>query len=538
MGAGRLDDPDLTRRPGDAASAAAADGGSDAPRRSSLPGTGRGESRADDGRPAGGGPSGSSAGSAGSGSAGSGSAAGSGGASSPFFQRNGRDSSSSNDRGKAPGAARSEARSGAAAAGEPTKEGNSSAGSGSGSSGSASGSGTPAVRKPGGTDRATPAPRGSDADRGAGARTTTAKTTVKSTDKTTSKATAGATTRDSDPADPGAGDPRKPSAAKTRTGTDTRTPATAAGPNTARTDGSRSDTTRKHDAQSTVTTPAARPTSALDGPRDTDTISLVRPNLPRRGTGSTTDRGGDSMKKTDRAAVTERMPAERRPTPEPVRAGSAAGRPTPAADRTAPYDRPGTPPGVQPPPGRLGPGALSTEPLGTPDGPMPSRPGPLGPPGPQAGPRGPQSPPQGGRDHGGYEPLRSDRAEPAERRPPASGRRARLRLSRVEPLSVTKLSFAFSLCVFLIMMVAVAVLWFVLNSIGVFDSVTDAADTLTNGTDADVSNWLSFGRAMQISLLVGAINVVLMTALATLGALLYNLCAEMIGGLEVTLSDQ
>ncbi|EFC86161.1 hypothetical protein FrEUN1fDRAFT_0772 [Parafrankia sp. EUN1f] len=406
MGAGRLDDPDLTRRPGDAASAAAADGGSDAPRRSSLPGTGRGESRADDGRPAGGGPSASAAGSAGSGS---------GGASSPFFQRNGRDSSSSNDRGKAPGAARSEARSGAAAAGEPTKEGGSSAGSGSGSgtSGSASGSGTSPARKPGGTDRATPAPRGSDADRGAGARTTTAKTTIKSTSKTT----ATATTRDGDPADPAGGDPRKPSMAKTRTGTDTRTPAAAAGPNTARTDGSRSDTTRKHDAQSTVATPAARPTSALDGPRDTDTISLVRPNLPRRGTGSTTDRGGDSMKKTDRAAVTERMPAERRPTPEPVRAGSGAGRPTPA-DRTAPYDRPGTPPGVQPPPGRLGPGALSTEPLAPPDGPMPSRPGPLGPPGPQAGPRGPQSPQQGGRDHGGYEPLRSDRAEAAERRPP------------------------------------------------------------------------------------------------------------------------
>lgn len=123
-------------------------------------------------------------------------------------------------------------------------------------------------------------------------------------------------------------------------------------------------------------------------------------------------------------------------------------------------------------------------------------------------------------------------------RPPGAGRRAKLRLSKVNPITVTRLSFAFSLCVFVVLLVAVAVLWFVLNSIGVFDSVTDAADTLTDSSAGDVRGWLSFGRAMEISLLIGAINVILMTALTTLGALLYNLCAEMIGGIEVTLSDQ
>lgn len=123
-------------------------------------------------------------------------------------------------------------------------------------------------------------------------------------------------------------------------------------------------------------------------------------------------------------------------------------------------------------------------------------------------------------------------------RPPGAGRRAKLRLSKVNPITVTRLSFAFSLCVFVVLLVAVAVLWFVLNSIGVFNSVSDAADTLTDSSAGDVRGWLSFGRAMEISLLIGAINVILMTALTTLGALLYNLCAEMIGGIEVTLSDQ
>jgi hypothetical protein len=103
---------------------------------------------------------------------------------------------------------------------------------------------------------------------------------------------------------------------------------------------------------------------------------------------------------------------------------------------------------------------------------------------------------------------------------------------------VTRLTFAFSLCAFVVVLVAVAVLWFVLNSIGVFDSVAEAADTLTDGSNTGIRGWLSFPRAMQLSLLIGAINVILFTALSTLGALLYNLCADMIGGVEVTLSDQ
>ncbi|WP_230204967.1 DUF3566 domain-containing protein [Parafrankia elaeagni] len=383
--------------------------------------------------------------------------------------------------------------------------------------------GGPAVSGPapagrgGGTDRPAPTPRGSDTDRGGGARPAPTRTSA----------------RDTDPA-PAGGAARKPADARRRTSVE---PATATTTGQGGTRAGATDTTRKHDAQTTVTTPAARPgaPAPADRPRDTDTISLVRPNLSKRGTAAPTEPGAaDVRNPTDRAAVTERMPVERRPTPEPVRAGAgpAATRAVPA-DRTAPYDRPGASPGAPPPSGGLGPNGLSTEPLGPTGAPGSARPGPLGPPGPQSGPRGAQ---RGGHD--GFEPIRGDQGEQGQRRGPAGSRRARLRLSRVEPLSVTRLSFAFSLCVFLILIVAVAVLWFVLNSIGVFDSVTDAADTLTDGTNTDVSGWLSFGRAMQISLLVGAINVVLMTALATLGALLYNLCADMIGGLEVTLSDQ
>jgi ABC-type Fe3+ transport system permease subunit len=105
-------------------------------------------------------------------------------------------------------------------------------------------------------------------------------------------------------------------------------------------------------------------------------------------------------------------------------------------------------------------------------------------------------------------------------------------------MSVTKLALAYSLCIFVVLFVAVIVLWFVLNSVGVFDSISKASDTLTDNGNSSVRSWLSFGRAIELSLLIGAINVVLMTALSTLGAMLYNLCSDMIGGIEVTLASE
>ncbi|ABD09403.1 DUF3566 domain-containing protein [Frankia sp. B2] len=216
-----------------------------------------------------------------------------------------------------------------------------------------------------------------------------------------------------------------------------------------------------------------------------------------------------------------RAAPERMPAPDPVRPappGPAGGR-SGGAGPTAAYDRPLAAPesaGTTTTTGALNsvtttsPGALDDQ----------------------------FEPVSAERAGAGHSPGRSGPGSSGSARPPGQGRRAKLKLSKVNPLTVTRVSFAFSLCVFVVLLVAIAVLWFVLNSIGVFDSVSDAADTLTDSSSTDIRGWLSFGRAMQISLLIGAINVILMTALSTLGALLYNLCAEMIGGVELTLSDQ
>ena len=128
---------------------------------------------------------------------------------------------------------------------------------------------------------------------------------------------------------------------------------------------------------------------------------------------------------------------------------------------------------------------------------------------------------------------------------PATGyrgpRKARLVLGRVDPWSVMKLSFLLSIALAVVLMVAVAVLWSVLDSMGVFDSVGRTVESVTRERDTaqgfDILAYVGFQRVMTLTALLTGINIILMTALCTLGAFLYNLAASLVGGLHVTLTE-
>jgi hypothetical protein len=117
-------------------------------------------------------------------------------------------------------------------------------------------------------------------------------------------------------------------------------------------------------------------------------------------------------------------------------------------------------------------------------------------------------------------------------------RRARLKISHLGPLSVMRISLTFALCMFIVLLVAVAALWAVLDTSGVFKSIADAANTLTDKSNAGINHWLTFSRVMLITVVVGAANVIAFTLLSTIGALLYNLCSDFVGGVEVTLVER
>ena len=50
-------------------------------------------------------------------------------------------------------------------------------------------------------------------------------------------------------------------------------------------------------------------------------------------------------------------------------------------------------------------------------------------------------------------------------------------------------------------------------------------------------NYLGTSRVLGFTMLVAVIDVVLLTAIATLGAFLYNMAAALLGGIEVTLAE-
>jgi hypothetical protein len=121
-----------------------------------------------------------------------------------------------------------------------------------------------------------------------------------------------------------------------------------------------------------------------------------------------------------------------------------------------------------------------------------------------------------------------------------SRRQAQLTLSRVEPWSVMKFSFLVSVVAFIVLFVAVAVLYMALSSLGVFDSLQHTVNTLTsakNQAGTNVSSWFSASRILGYTGMLGALNIVLITAISTIGAVIYNLIAQTIGGIEVTLRE-
>ncbi|WP_331717341.1 DUF3566 domain-containing protein [Yinghuangia sp. ASG 101] len=126
--------------------------------------------------------------------------------------------------------------------------------------------------------------------------------------------------------------------------------------------------------------------------------------------------------------------------------------------------------------------------------------------------------------------------------PPARSRRARLRAARVDPWSVMKVSFLLSVALGVVTIVAVSLLWIVLNGLGVFDSlggtVKEVTQSETDPEGFDLKATLSMQNTLVFSSAIAVIDVILVTALATLGAFLYNLTASFTGGIEVTLAEE
>ncbi|MFD5557953.1 DUF3566 domain-containing protein [Streptomyces sp. NPDC127068] len=140
-----------------------------------------------------------------------------------------------------------------------------------------------------------------------------------------------------------------------------------------------------------------------------------------------------------------------------------------------------------------------------------------------------QTPPAGGV----RKPRTGARTEPRTRK-------ARLRVSKADPWSVMKVSFLLSIALGICTIIAAAVLWMVMDAMGVFSTVGGTISEATGSNESngfDLQSFLSLPRVLMFTSIIAIIDVVLATALATLGAFIYNLSAGFVGGIELTLAE-
>lgn len=116
--------------------------------------------------------------------------------------------------------------------------------------------------------------------------------------------------------------------------------------------------------------------------------------------------------------------------------------------------------------------------------------------------------------------------------------RASMQIRRIDPWSTLKVSLLLSVALFFVWMITVAFLYLVLGGMGVWAKLNSNVGDLLNNTSGSSGELVSSGTIFGGAVLIGLVNIVLMTAMATIAAFVYNLTTDLIGGIEVTLADR
>lgn len=143
-------------------------------------------------------------------------------------------------------------------------------------------------------------------------------------------------------------------------------------------------------------------------------------------------------------------------------------------------------------------------------------------------PEAPQTPP-GGKS--------APRSAPRQVLAAGTALRASVQVRRIDPWATFKVAAVLSVVGFFIWMISVAVLYLILDGMGVWDQVNNSFGTLMAEESTTSGDVIGAGTVFGAAALLGAINAILLTALATIGSYIYNICADLVGGAEVTLAD-
>ena len=130
----------------------------------------------------------------------------------------------------------------------------------------------------------------------------------------------------------------------------------------------------------------------------------------------------------------------------------------------------------------------------------------------------------------------------AQELPNASGqatnsKSVRLHLTHIDPWAAAKSAFMLGVTIAGVLLVAVIVLWGALSAAGVFEAISGLWNDAAGSDSAGIS-FLSLGRLIGLTMVISAIEIVLLSVLSALYAVLYNLSVGFTGGREWTLTDR
>lgn len=159
--------------------------------------------------------------------------------------------------------------------------------------------------------------------------------------------------------------------------------------------------------------------------------------------------------------------------------------------------------------------------------------------GPMTGSAAAQAAPRGGVPASGRPAASGQSGRGRVRKAGRGPRRAKLQLRHIDTWSAFKISFVLSVALFFIWMVAIGILYAVLSGLGVFNTLNDLFGQLGSASGSkSTGSVITPGIVLGGAAVIGAINIILMTALCTVATFIYNMCADLVGGLEVTLSER
>lgn len=128
-------------------------------------------------------------------------------------------------------------------------------------------------------------------------------------------------------------------------------------------------------------------------------------------------------------------------------------------------------------------------------------------------------------------------AKPAKS-PTGEAKQVRLKLVYIDFWSALKLSFLLGLAQFIVVVLATFLLYMVFVQTGIFETANSVAGEVLGGNTFDINDVVSIGRTLGIAAAIGAVNLIVITVLGAVCAVIYNMAAKVVGGLSVGFTNQ